>query len=108
MLIDRFHNEIFLTDTHIVNILSQPNLTSENGEAIKELMDVTTENLRALNSLNINTNTWDPLLLLLLVQKLDFDSRHLWEQNLQPKVDTKAISRFPQHTVSRIDLSTKI
>ncbi len=85
-LTDRFHNEIILIDTHIINILSQPNLISETGEGIKELMDVTVENMRALEHLKVDTSTWDPLLLLLLVQKLDFGTRHLWEQNLQPKV----------------------
>lgn len=86
LLTGRFHNEIILTDNHIANILAQPNLTSETGEDIKELLDVTTENLRALKSLEVDTSTWDPLLLLLLVQKLDFDTRHLWEQQLKPKI----------------------
>lgn len=85
LLTGRFHNEVILVDTHIINILSQPNLITETSDGIKELMDITTENLRALKSLNIDTDTWDPILLLLLVQKLDFDSRHLWEQTLKPK-----------------------
>lgn len=83
---ERFHNEVILVDTHIISILSQPNLTTESSHGLKELFDVTVENLRALNSLKINTDTWDPMLLLLLVQKLDSATRRLWEQKLQPKV----------------------
>lgn len=83
---DRFHNEVILIDTHIMSILSQPNLTSESSDGIKELMDVTTENLLALKTLKVDTSTWDPILLLLLVQKLDQATRRLWEQNLKPKV----------------------
>lgn len=86
VITERFHNEVILVDTHIMSILSQPNLTSESGTDIKELMDVTTENLRALKFLNIDTTTWDPILLLLLVQKLDRFTRRLWEQTLKPKV----------------------
>jgi len=86
VITERFHNEVILVDTHIMNILSQPNLTNETSDGIKELMDVTVESLRALKSLKIDTTTWDPILLLLLVQKLDFDSRHLWEQTLKPKI----------------------
>lgn len=83
---DRFHNEVILVDTHIISILSQADLVSESSHGLKELMDVTTENLRALKILGIDTDPWDPILLLLLVQKLDSATRRLWEQNLKPKV----------------------
>lgn len=83
---DRFHNEVILVDTHIISILSQPNLATESSSGLKELHDVTTENLRALTSLKIEVDKWDPMLLLLLVQKLDSSSRRLWEQTLKPKV----------------------
>lgn len=86
VITDRYHNEVILVDTHIISILSQPNLTKESSQGLKELMDVTTENLRALKFLKIDTGTWDPILLLLLVQKLDTSTRRLWEQKLMPKV----------------------
>src|SRR6202012_3181225 len=84
-IVARFHNEIILVDTHIISILAQPVLTSESSHGLKELMDVTTENLCELNSLRIDTCTWDPILLLLLIQKLDSSTRRLWEQLLKPK-----------------------
>lgn len=82
----RFHNEVILVDTHIMDLLSQPNLSSESSTAIKTLVDVTSNTLRALKTLKIDTSTWDPILLLLLVQKLDRSTRRLWEQTLKPKV----------------------
>lgn len=85
LLSERYQNDVVLVDTHIITILAQPELKTESSDGIKELMDVTMENLRALKGLNINTSTWDPILLLLLVQKLDVDSRSLWEQTLKPK-----------------------
>ncbi|XP_037047230.1 uncharacterized protein LOC119082017 [Bradysia coprophila] len=84
-LVDRFHNEAILIDTHIIKILSQPNLNSESGNGLKEMMDVTTVNIQALKSLKVRVEYWDPILLLLLVQKLDGASRRLWEQKLKPK-----------------------
>lgn len=42
IITDRFHNEVILVDTHIMEILSQPNLISESSITIKGLMDVTT------------------------------------------------------------------
>ncbi|XP_037038142.1 uncharacterized protein LOC119075717 isoform X2 [Bradysia coprophila] len=84
-LVDRFHNEAILIDTHIIKILSQPKLHRESGDGLKEMMDVTSVNIQALKSLNIQINTWDPILLLLLVQKFDDATRRLWEQNLKPK-----------------------
>lgn len=86
VITDRYHNEVILVDTHIMQLLSQPNLISESSVAIKGLMDTTSNNLRALKALKIDTSTWDPILLLLLVQKLDKSTRRLWEQTLKPKV----------------------
>lgn len=86
VITERYHNEVILVDTHIMQLLSQPNLTSESKVAIKGLMDTTSNNLRALKALKIDTTTWDPILLLLLVQKLDKSTRRLWEQTLKPKV----------------------
>lgn len=82
-LVDRFHNEVILVDTHIIGILSLPNLKHESSDG---WMDGTTENLHAFQSLKIDTKSWDPILLLLLVQKLDHTTRRLWEQTLKPKV----------------------
>lgn len=58
-LVERFHNESILIDTHIVKILSQPKLNSESGDGLKEMMDVTTVNIQALKSLKVETDTWD-------------------------------------------------
>lgn len=77
---------MILVDTHIIRILAQPDLTKESSHGLKELMDVTTENLRALKILKVEVDSWDPILLLLLVQKLDHTTRKLWEQKLEPKV----------------------
>lgn len=85
-LTERFHNEVVLVDTHIISILSQETLKRESSEGIKNLMDGTTQHLRALKTLQIDVWTWDPILLLLLVQKLDHSTRRLWEQTLKPKV----------------------
>lgn len=85
-LLDRYHNEVILVDSHIIAIISQPVLTSETANGIKELLDVTTENIHALNSLNIETENWDPILLILLIPKLDPTTKRLWDQTLKPKV----------------------
>lgn len=86
VLTERYHNEVILVDVHIMELLSQPTLTSESSAGIKGLMDVTSNTLRALKTLKIDTSSWDPLLLLLLVQKLDKSTRRLWEQTLKPKI----------------------
>ncbi|XP_037050902.1 uncharacterized protein LOC119084808 isoform X2 [Bradysia coprophila] len=86
VITSRYHNEVILVDTHIMDLLSQPKLMSESSDAIKGLLDGTERNLRALEWLKIDVSTWDPILLLLLVQKLDRATRRLWEQMLKPKV----------------------
>lgn len=51
----------------------------QSASNIKSLLDTTTECLNALKSLKLSTDSWDPLIIFLVVQKLDPDTHREWE-----------------------------
>ena len=66
--------------------MSQPNLSTESANGIKKLSDTTQECMHSLRSLEVDVDTWDPIVIYILVQKLDQESERLWEQSQDPKV----------------------
>lgn len=91
MLQERYNNKRILVANLVEKILSQPTATS-NGSSIKSLHDTTRECLLALENIGVETKSWAPLLLQILMKKLDRNMHMRFEQSLeqprdQPKMD---------------------
>ena len=83
MLVDRYQNVRLLVNSHVHNLMSQPTLTTASSTQIKNLLDITKENLNCLQNLNIDIQTWNPIIIYIITQRLDPETRRLWEQSLQ-------------------------
>lgn len=57
-------------------------------------MDMVSECLHSLEGVKINISTWDPILIYLLVQKLDPETCHLWESSLKAPKEIPKVSEF--------------
>ncbi|XP_073841194.1 uncharacterized protein [Musca autumnalis] len=70
LLQDRYNNKRILVATLVERIMNQPTGISSTA-SIKALHDTTRECMLALNNLNIDTSSWDALLIQLITKKLD-------------------------------------
>lgn len=55
--------------------MGQRNIVVESANALRELLDTSNECLYALNNLEVNTDNWDIIVIYILSQKLDSESR---------------------------------
>lgn len=85
ILTNRYNNKRLLVNDNIKTLVSQKRIVSASVEGIKSLLDTSRECLHALTGLEIDVDSWDPIVIYLLVQKLDIESHKLWEQNQDPK-----------------------
>ncbi|XP_059220686.1 uncharacterized protein LOC131995745 [Stomoxys calcitrans] len=93
ILESRYHNRRMLVGNLISRLFNIPK--SDGGfQSIKTLLDSAQECLSSLQNLNIDASTWDPLLIHLLVQKLDLQSRRDWEQSLKSSTEIPLISEL--------------
>lgn len=76
---NRFNNKRFLANCILKRFMNQRNVTVESASSIKELLDVTNESLHALKNLGIDVSSWDIMVIYIVAQKLDPESRKLWE-----------------------------
>lgn len=93
ILKDRFNNKRVLASTLIQQILDYHNI-GPDAKAIKGLHDVIQESLAALNNANVCTKGWDPLLLQILVKKLDRHTHVLYESSLTNPREIQNINHF--------------
>ncbi|XP_075164230.1 uncharacterized protein LOC142236821 [Haematobia irritans] len=105
MLRERYDNKRVIVATLIDKILAQPNATS-NAITIKGLHDTTRECLLALNNVGVETSSWDPIVVQILIRKLDRNLHIRFEQSLQnpketPKIET--LLKFLEHQFQTMD-----
>ncbi|XP_075163099.1 uncharacterized protein LOC142235724 [Haematobia irritans] len=89
----RYHNKRMLVGSLISKLFGIPK--SDGGfQSIRTLLDSAQECISSLQNLCIDTKTWDPVLIHLLVQKLDLQSRRDWEQSLKSSTEIPPISEL--------------
>ncbi|GBM25297.1 hypothetical protein AVEN_45925-1 [Araneus ventricosus] len=80
VLITRYDNERLIVDIHVQNILKFEKIQSESAKEIRNMIDCIQKNLRALKALKYEQNKLsDVLLINILIQKLDKESRKSFE-----------------------------
>lgn len=84
----RYNNKRYNANAILKKLFLQRGLTSESANGVKTLLDTTTSCLKALSNLCIPTDTWDAMIVYLVVSKLDTESHRLWQiQVSQHSVD---------------------
>ncbi|XP_053611107.1 uncharacterized protein LOC128675613 [Plodia interpunctella] len=82
---DRYENKRMIVNNILSRFLSQKTLTSESAKGIKDLLDTSSQCLTSLTNLNIDS--WNAIVVHILVSKLDLESRKLWEQSLENSIE---------------------
>ncbi|XP_022817932.1 uncharacterized protein LOC111350544 [Spodoptera litura] len=76
----RYGNKRLILNHSMRRLFNQKKMTSQSASQLKGLLDTTTECLHSLTTLNIDTSSWDPVLIYLLVQKMDPETHKNWEE----------------------------
>ncbi|XP_075146361.1 uncharacterized protein LOC142220863 [Haematobia irritans] len=93
ILESRYHNKRMLVGNLISRLFNIPK--SDGGfQSIKTLLDSAQECISSLGNLDISTESWDPILIHLLVQKLDLQARKDWEQSLKSSTEIPNLSEL--------------
>lgn len=78
----RYNNKRFIVNALLKKLMSQRTLNSESSHAIKMLLDTTNECLSGLKNIDVTTCNWDPILVYIIVSKMDSESVKQWEQQI--------------------------
>ncbi|KAJ0174789.1 hypothetical protein K1T71_009897 [Dendrolimus kikuchii] len=76
----RYGNKRLLLNSTMNRLFNQKKMATQSAIHLKSLLDTTMECLHNFETLNIPTASWDPIIIFLLVQKLDPETHKCWEE----------------------------
>lgn len=76
----RFGNKKMIVNSLLKRMFGQKKMNNQSATQIKSLLDTTKECTNSLNNLGINTDSWSPMIIFLVAQKLDTESLKHWEE----------------------------
>lgn len=98
---NRYDNKRALVNHELKLLLNQPRLSSESPQKLKQMLDLTNECLNALKNLEINTESWDPILSHILVQKIDCETHRHWENSIANPKELPSLKSFLEFLENR-------
>lgn len=81
LLLSRYDNSRLLVHNHVKALFTMPSLSKESPVLLRRLIETVLKNLRALKILGEPTDSWDTLIIYLMVSKLDHTTEREWEQH---------------------------
>ncbi|XP_055374926.1 uncharacterized protein LOC129607776 [Condylostylus longicornis] len=95
LLEERYNNTRLLVTNILDKLIGQPSIVPGSSKSIKGLFNTTQECIMMLENLELEVyNNWDPILLHILMKKLDKDTHVLYEQSLQCTKDLQSLQEF--------------
>lgn len=80
---------------HYVQALNSfPDISKESHNSLRQLVDTAQQHIRTLKRLGQPTDTWDTLLIQLLIPRLDNNTRREWESERANKEELSSMEDF--------------
>ncbi|CAG9087988.1 unnamed protein product [Plutella xylostella] len=98
---DRYNNKRIIVNTILNRLLNQKKISNECVRSTKDLLDTTKECLNSLQNLQIDTCSWDAIIVHIVVAKLDMESHKLWEQSLGSSTDIATFTQLSAYLETR-------
>ncbi|CAG7826092.1 unnamed protein product, partial [Allacma fusca] len=79
---DRYQHTREILHTHVNKFLQQPQVQSESASSLLNMIDATNQSLNALRVLHCKPEDWNVILVTVLMNKLDSETRRVYERSL--------------------------
>lgn len=99
-LVERFDNKRLLLTAQLNRMFNQ-SITIGTAASLRRLHDTTKEVMQSITNLNYNVDNWDPIVVHLMLNKLDKESRVLFEQALDDPRSSPTLTEFLKFLESR-------
>lgn len=84
ILKDRYQNKLATIYAHIKGLVELPSLNKGSPSSLRDFIVNIKQNTESLKNLSVPVTEWDLILVYLLIQKLDFNSRRAYELDRGP------------------------
>lgn len=104
LLCERYNNNRLLINNHVQALFSVEPISKECSRSLRNLIDITNKNIRALETLNEPTKYWDTLIIYMMSTKLDLTTSRYWLEYHNTLKDAPTLNQFCTFISNRVDL----
>ncbi|XP_075150485.1 uncharacterized protein LOC142224588 [Haematobia irritans] len=104
----RYENKRVLVDNQLKILFNIPVATIESSESLQKIHSTVKDCLSTLASLNVNIESWDPMLIYLVSTKLPEETISQWEQSLKSHRELPSWSQMDEFLVNRFEVVERI
>ncbi|KAJ8973954.1 hypothetical protein NQ317_008007 [Molorchus minor] len=108
ILCERFENKELMVHNHIKALFNLREVKSDSPSAFRDLIDTISKNLKALDSLKVSIKGWDPLIIYLVLSKLDTETHRLWEQQRNVSSALPTLEELKEFLANQADFLEKV
>lgn len=83
LLCDRFHNKRAIVNSCLRMLMDQEPLSKPSSYKIRELIDTTNQAIQCIETVGVEVENWDPILVYIIQKKLDKSLFTAWETELK-------------------------
>lgn len=94
ILMQRFDNKRMQISAYVDTLLDLPQIGSDHAEGMIKFHDTVKDCMQALNSLKIDTNNWDALIIQILTRKMDNTLRKEYEMTINNPTEVQKLSEL--------------
>ena len=99
----RYENKKVIVREHLHSIVGFNAIKSENATLLRKLIETTDKDVSCLQNLGVDADSWDPILICSVTERLDAVTRKDWEQHASQNSGTDLPSYSDLKTLSEIE-----
>lgn len=103
----RFENKSLMVHNYLKSLCNIRSIDSDSPTAFRNLVDSISANLKCLQSLGVQTNSWDPIIIYLVTSKLDTSVITEWEKQ-EFRHELPTLDELNSFLVNHADVLEKI
>ncbi|XP_047996386.1 uncharacterized protein LOC125234220 [Leguminivora glycinivorella] len=88
----RYNNKRMIVNTILNRFMNQKRVYNGTSKSIRELLDTTQECLNSLKNNDVKINEWDTIVIHIILNKLDEETRKQWEE----EISTLPVQELPK------------
>lgn len=96
LLIGRFQNKNAIIEAHMATLMNLPAISQQSPYTLSQAITTAKGCLAAVQSFEIMTETWDPMIVFILKQKLSPELQLKWEEKRQGTHECPTLKEFLQ------------
>lgn len=100
-LLLRYDNNKLLIKNHLKALLHQPAQSKETAAHLRTIIDVTTDSLNGLRTLEVPVGEWDPIVNHIILESLSVETHSLWESSQNNNNDLPTLDNLLQFLENR-------